>query len=121
MTRKSAVPTTYRVQISAIGPFSLLFNRPQAFLGEFGRKRFDDAESMEGWCMKDGAVIKREECKMESVDSYGWCGLDAINVGLSELQLPPIAKADALETLSRTEDDIRREGMCINELECLLN
>ena len=26
-----------------------------------------------------------------------------------------------VKTLSRMEDDIRREGICVNELECLLN
>ena len=102
-------------------PSPTLCNSSRALLGGIGRKRFDDAELMEEWSEKTGAFIKREDCELQSVDSYGWCGLDAINLGLSALELSPITKPDALETLSREEDDIRRNGICVNELEYLLN
>ena len=59
--------------------------------------------------------------QVEGSASYGWCGLDAINFGLSELQYVPIIKAEVLNTLSRTEDDICRDGMSVQDLETLLN
>ena len=98
-----------------------IFRSPSAFLGVFGKRQFDDAELMESWNVKMPNILKCADCNTESADSYGWCGLDAINFGLTEVGLTSITKDEVLETLSRMEDDIRREGICVNELEYLLN
>jgi len=90
----------------------------EASLGAFGGKRFYDAEVMDAWSTKP---IVTEIQMTAPVDSYGFCGLNAVNFGLSELDLSPIGVSEALKILSRTEDDIRRDGMTVIELERLVN
>jgi hypothetical protein len=59
--------------------------------------------------------------RLKAAASRGWCGLDAINIGLEELSLSPIPKVEALKVLVRTEEEIVRDGMSVRELEVLLN
>ena len=53
--------------------------------------------------------------------SFGWCGLEAVNSGLSQLNLPTISKDEAVRILSVTWSDVERNGMSVNQLEALLN
>jgi hypothetical protein len=100
----------------------ILPENPQRLLGALGRKKFADADLIDPWSGTIGAsAVGESESEMGSVGLYGWCGLEAINAGLAELELTPISNSDALHTLSRTESDVEYEGMSINELECLLN
>ena len=78
-----------------------------------------NTEPIDSW---NGRVSNlRIEGIVELGDSYGFCGLEAISIVLAELGLPSISKLEALEILSRTEYDVRAEGMSVYELECLLN
>jgi hypothetical protein len=97
-----------------------MFGDPQMSLGILGKKQFANAERIGPWNGRIGGNLLAES-KSEPNEIYGFCGLDAINAGLVELGLSPIPINEALATLSRTEGDVEREGMCINELECLLN
>jgi hypothetical protein len=78
--------------------------------------QFVDAELITPWYSKD-----HEVAGLKATNSRGWCGLDAINVGLEDLSLSPIPKTEALDVLLRTEEEIVRDGMCVRELEVLLN
>ena len=102
-------------------PLPDIFEKPRAALGVFGSIHFDDAEAMVPWSTISVVPAKGTRWKMPPINSYGWCGLDAINAGLMELELSPIAQPEALEILSKTEDEVMREGMCVTELERLLN
>ena len=55
------------------------------------------------------------------VRNPGWCGLDAINHGLTAAGLTPIGREEALCILARTEMEIERLGMSVRDLENLLN
>ena len=46
--------------------------------------------------------------------SFGWCGLDAINSGLSQMNLPIISKDEAVRILSVTGSDVERDEMSVN-------
>jgi hypothetical protein len=104
------------------GDPQFLDGRPLTLCALGGLEFFDefvDAELIEPWYLKDHevAVVTR----LKAADSRGWCGLDAINIGLEELSLSPIPKTEALKVLVRTEEEIVRDGMCVRELEVLLN
>ena len=80
--------------------------------GNVGQE-FDDVELIDSW---NGDI--NEFC---GDGSFGWCGLDAINSGLSQLDLSPISKGEAVRILSVTERGVEQDGLSINQLEALLN
>jgi hypothetical protein len=45
-----------------------LCNNSRTLLGGIGRKQFDDAELMKEWSEKNGALIKHEDCELQSYD-----------------------------------------------------
>ena len=57
----------------------------------------------------------------DEIGLFGWCGLDAINSGLTELHMPTISKEEAVRILSTTTAEIIRNGMSVNQLEAFVN
>lgn len=51
----------------------------------------------------------------------GWCGLDAVNCGLTAVGLRAMGKEEALTILARIEANIVQLGMNVRDLENLLN
>ena len=98
----------------------ICFDIGEISLSILSRKQFTNAEPIDSWNERIDVVVLVKS-KKELNEIYGLCGLDAINAGLIVLELLAISKVEALGTLSRTEGDVAREGLCINELECLLN
>ena len=88
-------------------------------LALLGENRFNDAEVLRPWDGDIGDAVKSMD--LVSTERFGWCGLDAINVGLSLLGLSEITREEACDILSTTEDEIRDGGMSVNQLELLLN
>jgi hypothetical protein len=82
-------------------------------LGASAGREFDNAELVDEWNGDINEIGGRSP--------FGWCGLDAINSGLSQRGLAPISKDEAIRILSVTETDITQHGLSVNELEVLLN
>ena len=57
----------------------------------------------------------------DKIGLFGWCGLDAISSGLTELHIPTISQEEAVRILSTTTAEIIRNGTSVNQLEALVN
>jgi hypothetical protein len=79
----------------------------------FAGREFADAELVDSW---NGDLSEIGEGS-----SFRWCGLDAINAGLSQRGMSPISKDEAVRILAVTERDVEQHGISVNELEVLLN
>jgi hypothetical protein len=77
----------------------------------FAGREFADAELVDSW--------NGDLSETGGGGSFGWCGLDAINAGLS--QMSSISKDDAVRILTVTERDVEQHGISVNEFEVLLN